>query len=54
MIKAITTKPLDGSPVGAEIELGQVDFDRLSALGAVKAAPTVENKAAPKAANKKA
>lgn len=57
-IKAILTKPLDGQPEGTEREFDKVDFDRLKALGAVraadeaKAAPAVTNKAAPPVDNK--
>jgi len=59
-IKAILTKPLDGQPEGTEREFDKADFDRLKAMGAVraasdggeKAAPKVSNKAAPAVANK--
>lgn len=60
MVKAILTKPLDGLPEGAEREFDKADFDSLKAMGAVcaarsgdeKAAPAVANKAAPPAENK--
>lgn len=60
MPKAILLKPLDGDPVGAEREFDKADFERLKAMGAVRAAedvgeksaPSVANKAAPLAANK--
>lgn len=38
-VNAILTKPLDGKPEGSEREFSQADFDRLEAMGAVKAAP---------------
>ena len=66
-VKAILTKPLDGFPEGEEREFEKADFDRLKAVGAVraapeprkaadseKAAPAVENKMAPPVANKAA
>jgi hypothetical protein len=51
-IKAVLTKPLDGQPEGTEREFDKVDFDRLKAMGAVRAAGAV--KAAPAPLNKKA
>ncbi|WP_061930150.1 hypothetical protein [Aureimonas sp. AU22] len=65
MIKAITIKPLDGDPKGTEREFDKPDFERLVALGAVRAAgeveeegeksaPNVANKVAPSVANKAA
>lgn len=52
MVKAILTKPLDGDAVGSEREFDQVDFDRLKAMGAVRA--IIEIKAAPPLQNKMA
>ncbi|MCQ0987541.1 hypothetical protein [Jiella marina] len=52
MVKAILTKPLDGKPEGSVLEFEKADFERLKALGAVKAAPEVKNKAEPEFANK--
>lgn len=45
MVQATLLKPLDGQPIGATIELSQLDFDRLKAKGAVAA---VKGKAEPK------
>lgn len=60
-IKAILLKPLNGEPIGSEAEFDKVDFDRLKAQNAVKAATKKpkkkaarkpRNKAAPKPQNK--
>lgn len=57
-VKAILTKPLDGQPEGTPREFDKLDFDRLQAMGAVraaddsKAAPAPLNKAAPAFENK--
>lgn len=40
MIKAILLKPLDGDPVGTEREFDKLDFARLEAMHAVRAAPS--------------
>jgi hypothetical protein len=53
-IKAILIKPLDGEPAGAHREFSKTDFDRLKALGAVRALPQKEAKAAPTPSNKMA
>lgn len=52
MPKAILIKPLDGHPIGAELEFDQPDFDRLVGMGAVKAAHAPANKAEAAPANK--
>ncbi|AYO83664.1 hypothetical protein [Methylobacterium brachiatum] len=60
MTKAVLLKPLDGSPAGTVRDFDKADFETLRAMGAVraasdvgeKAAPPVLNKAAPPVANK--
>ncbi|MDH2311436.1 hypothetical protein [Methylobacterium brachiatum] len=54
MIKAVLLKPLDGSPAGTVRDFDKVDFDRLKEMGAVRAAPSADEKAAPAVANKSA
>lgn len=39
MIKAILLKPLDGDPIGSPREFDKLDFARLEAMHAVRAAP---------------
>lgn len=51
-VKAILLKPLDGDAEGATREFDQHDFNVLKGMGAVKAAPTHENKAERTPANK--
>lgn len=52
MVLAILTKPLDGQPEGAEREFDKADFERLKALGAVRAVKADAEKAAPEVQNK--
>lgn len=62
-MRAILLKPLDGREIGSEATFSREDFNRLKALGAVKAAPAprkpaekaakaIANKAAPALDNK--
>lgn len=54
MVKAVLLKPLDGLPEGTEREFDKADFDNLKAMGAVRAARSGDEKAAPAVANKAA
>lgn len=51
-IKVELLKPLDGHPIGAELEFDKTDFERLEGYGAVKAIKAPANKMAATPENK--